>query len=249
MARLDLILDLSAIVLGVLGTVFLVREVSKAHEFEKLSRDMATVKEMMALFKSDIKEFYVVSAMETFNKSRESMETLADSLGEDAIRKTAEERSRTEERAGIYRQMGALYFPGSITTTQAATLDGFCISDGGCGDSGNCRPSETWKISPVGQSSILLPFEPEDKLWLGILSLSVAWVSITLDAPIISVGSDSLSSTIRLYPAFDGPIRSRLKLYNGVLSSVYVQQTICILPLTKQTAGPFTSRWLMRLRR
>lgn len=91
MARLDLILDLSAIVLGVLGTVFLVREVSKAHEFEKLSRDMATVKEMMALFKSDIKEFYVVSAMETFNKSRESMETLADSLGEDAIRKTAEE--------------------------------------------------------------------------------------------------------------------------------------------------------------
>lgn len=78
-------------VLAALGAWFLVREVSHAHEFEALGRDMNEAQEFLTLFRTDPREFWKRSAMISFHCDRAKAEELAAHLGDTEIDQAAQE--------------------------------------------------------------------------------------------------------------------------------------------------------------
>jgi hypothetical protein len=81
--------ELSSIMIGAVGTYLLVREVSKAHQFEKMSRDitllspeMARVKELAELYRTDIREFWIRSQMDGLRQPRAAIEEMAAKRGQ-----------------------------------------------------------------------------------------------------------------------------------------------------------------------
>ena len=73
------------VLLSALGTWFLVREVNYAHTFEELSREMAEVSDLVSLFNTDLREFWIRSAMISFKCQRQRAEEMAKSLSDEAI--------------------------------------------------------------------------------------------------------------------------------------------------------------------
>lgn len=75
------------IVLAALGTWFLVREVDHAHDFEEMSREMADVKELLVLYKTNSREFWIRSAMRSFNCDRTTAGKMAQDMSDELIQK------------------------------------------------------------------------------------------------------------------------------------------------------------------
>lgn len=94
MSSVNLLWAVLPIVLSAAGAWFLVREVSKAHEFEAIDREMTILKEMMELYRSNLREFWIVSAMESFNWDRSKAESAGGMLSDDDIRKTTEQHAK-----------------------------------------------------------------------------------------------------------------------------------------------------------
>ena len=75
------------VVFGALGTWFLVREVDYAHQFEEMSREMAEIKELLLLYQTNIREFWIRSAMRSFKRDRSKTEKMAQNLSDADIQK------------------------------------------------------------------------------------------------------------------------------------------------------------------
>jgi hypothetical protein len=71
--------------LGTLGTWFLVNEVDHAHDFEHLSREKAEAEEFLGLYRTDLREFWIRSAMISFKCDRAKAAKLANELDEKHI--------------------------------------------------------------------------------------------------------------------------------------------------------------------
>jgi len=88
------------VVFGALGTWFLVREVDYAHQFEEMSREMAEIKELLLLYQTNIREFWIRSAMRSFKRDRSKTEKMAQNLSDADIQKaTADYKQMWEKDA------------------------------------------------------------------------------------------------------------------------------------------------------
>lgn len=92
--------SVAPVMLGALGTLFLVREVNYAHAFEELSREMADLREMVSLFSTDVREFWIRSAMVSFKCKRKHAEEMAKSLSNEDIEKAALKYKNLYEERG-----------------------------------------------------------------------------------------------------------------------------------------------------
>lgn len=80
MAILDIFSSIIPALLGAVGAWFLVNEVNHAHQFEDLSRELHEIEQMQTLFHTDPREFWVRSAMISFNCDRAKAIDLASAL-------------------------------------------------------------------------------------------------------------------------------------------------------------------------
>lgn len=100
-AILDIISSIIPAVLGAVGAWFLVNEVNHAHQFEDLSRELHEIEQMQTLFRTDPREFWVRSAMISFNCDRAKAIDLASALSnadiQDAI---AEKKEFWDQKVG-----------------------------------------------------------------------------------------------------------------------------------------------------
>lgn len=64
---LDILASIFPAILGAVGAWFLVNEVNHAHQFEALSHELHEIEQMQTLFRTDPREFWVRSAMTSFN--------------------------------------------------------------------------------------------------------------------------------------------------------------------------------------
>jgi hypothetical protein len=95
-----------SIALTAIGTTLLVREVDKAHRVEAMSHETDAEKELLALYQTDLREFWIRAAMRSANYDRATADQMATDLGEDAIRAGVAEYSELYERslpAGLQR--------------------------------------------------------------------------------------------------------------------------------------------------
>ncbi len=94
---MDYVLQSLSILLAVVGTSLLVREVGKAHKVEEIGHEMNVARELLALHATDIREFWIRSAMRSSSHSRATAERMAADLGTPAI------------EAGVAQSYGQLY--------------------------------------------------------------------------------------------------------------------------------------------
>lgn len=97
MAVLGYVSEALPIVLGAAGTCFLVYEVSRAHRFEELSRDLEQIRELQALYALNIREFWIRTAMLIHSWDRRTAEKYAGVLSDDDIRTAVDEDKATWE--------------------------------------------------------------------------------------------------------------------------------------------------------
>lgn len=72
------------------GTWFLVNEVDHAHQFEELSREMNDAQEFLTLYRTDLREFWIRSAMIKFNWDRTKTDEAANLLSDADISAAAQ---------------------------------------------------------------------------------------------------------------------------------------------------------------
>lgn len=94
MPTLNLFITVLPVVLSAVGTWFVVREVSLGHRFETIHREMTVLKEMMNLYRTDLREFWIVSAMDSFNWDRAKAEVVGELLSDEEIRKAVDQRAK-----------------------------------------------------------------------------------------------------------------------------------------------------------
>lgn len=96
---LDIISSIMPAMLGAAGAWFLVNEVNQAHQFEEISRELHEIEQMQTLFHSDAREFWVRSAMISFNCDRAKATDLASVLTDADIQaKIAESKEFWEHK-------------------------------------------------------------------------------------------------------------------------------------------------------
>ncbi|HET8711354.1 MAG TPA: hypothetical protein VFM32_08260 [Spongiibacteraceae bacterium] len=71
--------------LGALGTWLLVREVDRAHKYEKLSHELREPEMLLILFQTNLREFWIRSAMISFKCDRSTAEEMSKKIGDDLL--------------------------------------------------------------------------------------------------------------------------------------------------------------------
>lgn len=84
-AILDIIASIFPAILGAVGAWFLVNEVNHAHQFEALSHELHEIEQMQTLFRTDPREFWVRSAMTSFNCDYAKAKDFASALSDAEI--------------------------------------------------------------------------------------------------------------------------------------------------------------------
>jgi hypothetical protein len=131
----DFALEALAIVLAALGTTFLVREVNKAHGVEEVSHEMVASKDLVALYQTDLREFWIRSAMRSFNRDREAVERMATVLSNADIQTAAAQYGQFYQHAlpKAARVWDELTVPAVLKKRHRDLWIGFWLLIGGLG--------------------------------------------------------------------------------------------------------------------
>ncbi len=129
MEILAYLISVAQILLTGFGTWFLVREVNFSHRFEALTREMAEVAEMQKLYKSDLREFWILSVMGEGKHDRKTAQEMAASLSDKDLREGAEPdrqlwEGRVTESLGQFHKQTA---PAQLRRRRRLLWTGFAL--------------------------------------------------------------------------------------------------------------------------